>query len=50
MSPDENDSTAQREGSTGGREAGTGIVKTVDIELASKDASTEDILKGEIFS
>ncbi|OAQ71993.2 hypothetical protein VFPPC_12682 [Pochonia chlamydosporia 170] len=40
MSRDEN------AGSSRG-ETGPGIVKTVDIELASKDASTEDILRGE---
>lgn len=39
MSPDDNDSAPRRQG-------GPGIVKTVDIELRSKDASTEDILKG----
>lgn len=48
VNPDENDSAAQREEC--GREAGMGIVKTVDIELASRDASTEDILKGKVFS
>lgn len=29
-----------------GPEGGAGIVKTVDIELASQSASTEDILRG----
>jgi hypothetical protein len=43
MSPDENDSAPRRDG-------GAGIVKTVDIELRSKDASTEDILKGKLAS
>ncbi|KKP01046.1 hypothetical protein THAR02_06868 [Trichoderma harzianum] len=46
MSLDENDGAVQREESTGRRGTGERILKTVDIELASKDASTEDILKG----
>lgn len=50
MSLDENESAVRREESTGRRGARERILKTVDIELASKDASTEDILKGGIFS
>ncbi|KAK4076568.1 uncharacterized protein Triagg1_4171 [Trichoderma aggressivum f. europaeum] len=50
MSLDDNDGAVQREESIGKRGTGERILKTVDIELASKDASTEDILKGEIFS
>lgn len=49
MSLDENDGAVQRKESIGRRGTGERILKTVDIELASKDASTEDILKGEMF-
>ncbi|PKK53923.1 hypothetical protein CI102_1172 [Trichoderma harzianum] len=45
MSLDENDGAVQHDESTGRRATGERILKTVDIELASKDASTEDILK-----
>lgn len=49
MSLDENDGAVQHDESTGRCATGERILKTVDIELASKDASTEDILKGGIF-
>jgi hypothetical protein len=47
VSRDESGSTgAWRDESAVRHEAGLGIIKTVDIELASKDASTENILQG----
>ncbi|EHK20460.1 uncharacterized protein TRIVIDRAFT_223784 [Trichoderma virens Gv29-8] len=47
MSLDENDSGVRRKDSAARHGTGERILKTVDIELASKDASTEDILKGD---
>lgn len=49
VSRDEGSSTgAWRDESAASHEGGIGIVKTVDIELASKDASTENILQGKL--
>ncbi|RFU73203.1 hypothetical protein TARUN_9059 [Trichoderma arundinaceum] len=46
ISPDVNESAVRREELNSRRGARERILKTVDIELVSKDASTEDMLKG----
>lgn len=49
VSPDETEGAARCLASISECDTGTGIMKTVDIELASKDASKENIVKGEIL-